>query len=86
MRARYEEGNLIPLPEEEWKHKLEKVRDELFKDCKERGGMISGEHGIGIVKKAYLAYVLNDEEISYMKKIKELFDPNNVMNPGKIFD
>jgi glycolate oxidase len=47
--------------------------------------MISGEHGIGIVKKPYLSYVLSEAEIELMRGIKALFDPNSIMNPGKIF-
>ena len=86
MRARLEDGKIIPLPEDDWKEKLNQVRDELYRDCKDRGGMISGEHGIGIVKKDYLPYVIDKEEILLMKGIKHVFDPNNIMNPGKIFD
>lgn len=86
MAARFEKGNIIPLSEDEWKSKIEKVREELYRDCKSRGGMISGEHGIGIVKKSYLPYVLDEEAIVLMKGIKNLFDPKNILNPGKIFD
>lgn len=86
MSARFEGGKIIPLPEEEWKTQFEKVREELYKDCKSRGGVISGEHGIGIVKKSYLSYVLDRETIELMKGIKTQFDPQNILNPGKIFD
>jgi glycolate oxidase len=86
MSARFEGGKIIPLPEEKWKTQFEKVREELYKDCKSRGGVISGEHGIGIVKKSYLPYVLDKETIELMKGIKTLFDPHNILNPGKIFD
>jgi len=86
MRAKYEGGELIPLPAEEWKPKLEAVRRELYEDCRQRGGMISGEHGIGVVKKHYLPYVLSKAEIDLMKGIKAYFDPHNILNPGKIFD
>jgi glycolate oxidase len=86
MKAVYEDGHIVPLPEEDWKNKLENVRRELYQDCKERGGVISGEHGIGIVKKPYLSYVLDEESISLMRGIKKTFDPNNILNPGKIFD
>lgn len=85
MKARLEGGRMIPLPEEEWRPKLELVREALYKDCRERGGMISGEHGIGIVKKPYLSYVLEKEQIELMRGIKSLFDPNGILNPGKIF-
>jgi len=86
MKARYEDGKILPLPEEDWKDRLEHVRRELYRDCKERGGVISGEHGIGIVKKPYLSYVLDEESINLMRGIKRTFDPNNILNPGKIFD
>ena len=86
MSARLEDEKIIPLPEEEWNTKLEKVREELYKDCKSRGGVISGEHGIGIVKKSYLSFVLDEETIKLMKGIKNHFDPQNILNPGKIFD
>ena len=86
MSARLEDEKIIPLPEEEWNTKLEKVREELYKDCKSRGGVISGEHGIGIVKKSYLSFVLDEVTIKLMKGIKKHFDPQNILNPGKIFD
>jgi glycolate oxidase len=86
MSARFADGEMIPLPEEEWKARLEKVRAELYQDCKERGGVISGEHGIGIVKKPYLPLVISAPEIALMQAIKHAFDPHNIMNPGKIFD
>lgn len=86
MAARFEEGKIIPLPEEEWKVKHEKVREELYWDCKSRGGMISGEHGIGIVKKPFLSFVVDEGSIGLMKGIKRVFDPQNILNPGKIFD
>jgi glycolate oxidase len=86
MKARYENGKIIPLPEEEWKDKLVRVREDLYRDCKIREGKISGEHGIGVIKKPYLSYVLSEEEISLMRGIKNHFDPNHILNPGKIFD
>ena len=86
MKARYMNETIVPLPEEEWKDKLAKVREELYRDCKKREGYISGEHGIGVVKKPYLSYVLSEEEISLMRGIKDHFDPNHILNPGKIFD
>lgn len=86
MSARWENGEIVPLPETEWKGRLECVRRELYRDCCERGGMISGEHGIGLVKKPYLSYVLSENEIALMRRIKRVFDPQGIMNPGKIFD
>jgi glycolate oxidase len=49
------------------------------------GGTISGEHGIGLVQKIYLDIVFNQIEIQVQKSIKNVFDPLQVMNPGKIF-
>jgi glycolate oxidase len=86
MKVKHQEGKTIPLEETEWKQKMALVREALYQDCKDRQGMISGEHGIGIVKKPYLSYVLSEEEIALMRGIKKLFDPNNILNPGKIFN
>lgn len=86
MKASYEKGKVIPLPEEVWKKNMDDVRKELYKDSKSRRGVISGEHGIGIVKKPYLSLSLSQDEIFLMKGIKKLFDPHNILNPGKIFE
>jgi glycolate oxidase len=86
MKARLEDGKIIQVPEEEWKEKIDRVRQELYRDAKTRGGAISGEHGIGMVKIPFLSYVLEEEEIRLMKGIKNLFDPNYILNPNKIFD
>jgi glycolate oxidase len=59
--------------------------EEIFKAVLELGGTLSGEHGIGLAKAAYLSWELDPVNLSVMKKIKELFDPNRVLNPGKIF-
>ena len=58
----------------------------IYKTVIELGGTISAEHGIGLEKKEYLRYVLDADAINYMKHIKRLFDPNNILNPDKIFD
>ncbi len=86
MKARFVDETIIPVSEDEAKTKLDLIRSDLYKDCRKRGGMISGEHGIGLVKKPYLSLVLDPEEIALMKGIKSIFDPNNILNPGKIFD
>ncbi len=86
MKARYQDGRMVPVPESEWRPKADPVRQELFRDCKARGGVISGEHGIGLVKKPYLSLVLDEREIELMRGIKRTFDPRGIMNPGKIFD
>ncbi len=86
MKAKFLDGTIIPVKEDDAKRKLDFIRRDLYQDCKERKGMISGEHGIGLVKKPYLSLVLDPEEIVLMKGIKSVFDPNNILNPGKIFD
>jgi glycolate oxidase len=86
MKARYENGAVIPLPENEWREKSEKVREELYEDCRARGGVISGEHGIGLIKKKYLSFSLEPKQVELMKGLKKVFDPNTILNPGKIFD
>jgi glycolate oxidase len=86
MKARFENGEIHPVPEAEWREKIDYVRRELYKDCKKRGGVISGEHGIGLVKKPFLSFVLGEKQIELMKGLKRVFDPRNILNPGKIFD
>jgi glycolate oxidase len=86
MKARYMNGKMVPVPQSEWRDKVDKVREELFMDCRERGGVISGEHGIGLVKKPFLSLVLDEKQIDLMRSIKKAFDPAGIMNPRKIFD
>ena len=49
-------------------------------------GSVSAEHGIGLEKKSYLNVSKTEEEINLMKKLKKSLDPNNILNPGKLFD
>ncbi len=86
MSARYDKGAIIPLPESEWRDRAEKVRQELYEDGRARGGVISGEHGIGLVKKKYLVQSLGPKQLELMKGLKKVFDPNSILNPGKIVD
>ena len=58
----------------------------LFVLVKELGGTISGEHGIGLVQKGYLDIVFGEVHLDLMRRIKQVFDPNNILNAGKIFD
>ena len=58
---------------------------EIFAEALRLGGTLSGEHGIGISKAAYIGMELSPDAIATMKAIKKLFDPNNILNPGKIF-
>ncbi|HPD60521.1 MAG TPA: FAD-linked oxidase C-terminal domain-containing protein [Thermodesulfobacteriota bacterium] len=65
--------------------KAERAVHEIFQEVLNLGGTISGEHGIGITKAPFLTMELNESEIELMKKIKRVFDPNDILNPGKIF-
>lgn len=58
----------------------------LFDLVKKLGGTISGEHGIGLVQKEYMDIVFDKTQLSLMREIKKAFDPNNILNAGKIFD
>jgi len=65
--------------------KAEAAIDALFEHTLELGGTISGEHGVGITKAPYIAKEIGSVELNLMKKIKKIFDPNGILNPGKIF-
>jgi glycolate oxidase len=66
-------------------NKAEAAVKELFRHTIALGGTISGEHGVGITKAPYLDMELGGAEIALMKRIKAAFDPQGVLNPGKIF-
>jgi len=65
--------------------KAEKAVEEMFDYTLALGGTISGEHGIGITKAPFLTKEIGKVELALMKKIKNIFDPKGVLNPGKIF-
>ena len=72
------------LAEAEWKKALDNVFDELYRHARTFGGQVSGEHGIGFAKKGYLADSLSPEVLRLMAGIKDLFDPDHLLNPGKV--
>lgn len=74
------------MSDEAWNKELPKAIRKLFVYTKELGGTISGEHGIGYVQKNYMDIAFSEIELDLMRKIKAVFDPNNILNPGKIFD
>jgi glycolate oxidase len=73
------------LTNEEWNGSLKDGIREIFVLVKKLGGTLSGEHGIGLVQKEYMDIVFDKTQLRLMKEIKKLFDPNNILNPGKIF-
>jgi glycolate oxidase len=74
------------LSDEEWNGSLKKGIREIFELVKSLGGTISGEHGIGLVQKEYMDIIFSKKELDLMKQIKNVFDPNNILNKGKIFE
>ena len=71
---------------EEWYEVETKSLKELYKATKDLGGTISGEHGIGSKRKDFMGIVTSNAEMDLIRRIKKAFDPNGIMNPGKIFD
>ena len=66
-------------------HRAAKAKEALFRKVIELGGTLSGEHGIGITKAAFLHLELDPTSLQVMQSMKKLFDPRNILNPGKIF-
>jgi glycolate oxidase len=73
------------LSDEFWNHDIHEAIVEIFKLCKALKGTISGEHGIGLVQKQYMPIVMDEIQLTLMRNIKRAFDPNGILNPGKIF-
>ncbi len=70
--------------EREWKEIYPKLKKEIFSLAKSLGGALTAEHGIGLIKREDLLDYLSKEEVGLMKSIKSLFDPKNLLNPGKV--
>ncbi len=84
------DGNLHPtilldIRDPGEKKRMEEAMEEIFSAALKLGGTLSGEHGIGVAKARFLEKEVGKEGIEVMKKIKRALDPNNVLNPGKIF-
>jgi glycolate oxidase len=81
-------ATLVKNPEmsmEDWKKNEIACLEDLYEVTKNLGGKISGEHGIGIKRRGYLKNVIDPVELELMRSVKNAWDPNNIMNPGKIF-
>ena len=76
---------MVDLAEDGMQEKVDKVMVEIFRSAVALGGSISGEHGIGTSKMDYLGMEVDNATVGYMRRIKSAFDPNNILNPGKIF-
>ncbi|MCF8999565.1 FAD-binding oxidoreductase [Acinetobacter nectaris] len=74
------------LEKDDFFAKCKVVNEHVFNTVQKYDGSISAEHGVGMTKKPYLLMTRSAEEIEYMKALKKVFDPNSIMNPGKLFD
>ncbi len=84
------DGNMHPMVMTDFRDQEEMARvdafaDELFRAALDLGGTLSGEHGIGTLKAKYLAWQFGPAGVAAMHAIKRALDPNNILNPGKIF-
>lgn len=84
------DGNIHPQialnleNDEEFKNYI-RAKSEMYELAVSLGGTISAEHGVGSEKLSYIKNTVDNQAIEYMKQIKKLFDPNNILNPGKVF-
>lgn len=74
------------MAKEDFFEKCQQVNKWVFEIVEKYQGSVSAEHGVGMTKKPYLQYTRSEAEIAYLKGIKQVFDPNGIINPGKIFD
>ncbi|WP_164974188.1 FAD-binding oxidoreductase [Filimonas effusa] len=74
------------IPNSHGNDEMQFILSELFKLVYSLGGTISGEHGIGLIQKGYMNIVFQEANLRLMREIKKAFDPNNILNAGKIFD
>jgi glycolate oxidase len=72
-------------PMDEWDEKLPAILEDLYRIVAGLGGTISGEHGIGSKRSRYLPLVMDETLIELQRHVKRVFDPQNILNPGKIF-
>ena len=70
---------------DDWKKIVPEIKKNLYKIAVAHGGTLTGEHGIGVLRRDYLDIAVSKEQIELLKRIKAAFDPENILNPGKIF-
>ena len=75
-----EHGQGTEVPPAVWE-----AADELFLACLRLGGTLTGEHGVGILKRRWLRDELGDDQVTLQRELKRVFDPANILNPGKVF-
>jgi len=74
------------MPLDEWRRILPEVLHELYERTAELGGRVSGEHGIGHKRKKYMPMFVSQAYLDMLRSVKRSLDPENILNPGKIFD
>ena len=84
------DGNLHPnilfdLRETGVMDRVEKAGEEMLRACIDAGGTLSGEHGIGLEKNAFMPWIFGPDDLGAMQRVKNVFDPAGILNPGKIF-
>ncbi len=73
------------MSDDDWNNKLKQGISEVLELTVQLGGTISGEHGIGLVQKEFMSIKYSETHLNLMRNIKKVFDPNGILNPGKIF-
>ena len=73
------------MSDHDWETKVPEGIGEVFKLVVKLGGTLSGEHGVGITKRPYMPIAMSEVNLELMRGIKKVFDPNGILNPGKIF-
>lgn len=73
------------LPDAQWDALVPKMTEGIYRLALSLGGTITGEHGIGATRRRYLPLALDEKQIDLMRQIRDVFDPNRILNPGKIF-
>jgi glycolate oxidase len=84
------DGNLHPnilfdMRDREVMPQVEAAGEEMLRAVVELGGTLSGEHGIGLEKNAFMPWIFNEDDLDAMHRVKAVFDPDGILNPGKIF-
>ncbi len=73
------------LTDDFWATEIPKATREMFQAVKDLGGLLSGEHGVGHVQRPYMDIMYPEVQLNLMRSIKQVFDPNNILNPNKVF-
>ena len=84
------DGNLHPnilfdMRDREVMHQVESAGEEMLRAVVEMGGALSGEHGIGLEKNAFMPWIYSEDDLDAMHRVKDVLDPDGILNPGKIF-